>query len=633
MQIRSRSLAATSLAVVSIAFGSGAALSDVVHSDHVHKMPKHDAGAPTPTAAPAGAHLTYYGGRVISNVSVVQVLWGSGSYLSNVTSTATPSVATLYQQISNSAYFDWLTEYNTPASGGTNQHIGRGSFAAQVSITPSTTSSTIDDTRIQSEIAAQIDAGHLPAPTTDAAGNVNTYYAVFFPHGKTITQGGSSSCVSGGFCAYHGTFTRNGQHVYYGVHPDMQSGSGCDLGCGNGAVFANQSSVASHELVEAVTDAEVGLATVLGPPLAWYDNTNGEIGDICNAQQGAIVGGDGVTYTVQKEFSNQANNCIVSKTTAGNDFSISASPGSVSIAQGSSASVSVNTATTSGSTQTVNLAVAGAPSGMTATLTPTSVSSGQSATLAISTTSATASGTFTLTVTGTASSGSHSAQVSVTVTSSGGGGGPTALMNGVAVTGLAGASGSQTFFVLNVPSGQASLTFQISGGTGDADLYVRFGAQPTTGTYGCRPYVNGNNETCTFSNPAAGNWYVLLNGYAAYSGVTLKGTFATDSTTPLTSGVAVTGISGASGSQQFWKLTVPAGKTSATFHTSGGTGDADLYVRRGARPSTTAYDCRPYLTGNTETCTFNNPVAADYFVMIRGYAAFSGVTLTGTYSP
>ena len=49
------------------------------------------------------------------------------------------------------------------------------------------------------------------------------------------------------------------------------------------------------------------------PPLAWYDGTNGEIGDICNAQQGTFVGTDAVTYTVQKQFSNAAADCIVSR--------------------------------------------------------------------------------------------------------------------------------------------------------------------------------------------------------------------------------------------------------------------------------------------------------------------------------
>jgi hypothetical protein len=105
-----------------------------------------------------------------------------------------------------------------------------------------------------------------------------------------------------------------------------------------------------------------------------------------------------------------------------NDFSISASPSSLSIVAGNSATSTVSTATTSGSAQTVSLSVSGAPSGVTATLSPTSVTSGGSSTLTVSTTTAAAAGTFTLTVTGTAASGSHSTAVSVTVTTGGGGG-------------------------------------------------------------------------------------------------------------------------------------------------------------------------------------------------------------------
>ena len=172
-------------------------------------------------------------------------------------------MATFFQRVLNSAYVDWLTEYNTSFREGTNQTIGRGSFLMLITITPSISASTIDDTQIQAELDAQISAGHLPAPTHDAAGNTNTYYMVFFPHGKTITQGGSCSCQSGGFCAYHGTIqsAAHGEY-YYGVYPDMQAGSGCDTGCGNAAApFGNYTSVASHELIEAITDAEVGLAT------------------------------------------------------------------------------------------------------------------------------------------------------------------------------------------------------------------------------------------------------------------------------------------------------------------------------------------------------------------------------------
>lgn len=102
---------------------------------------------------------------------------------------------------------------------------------------------------------------------------------------------------------------------------------------------------------------------------------------------------------------------------------------------------------------------------------------------------------------------------------------PGELQNGVPVTGLAGASGSQRYFTLEVPSGASNLLFRITGGSGDADLYVRRGAQPTTSAYDCRPYIDGNEESCSFASPQAGTWHVMLRGYSAYSGVTLTGSF------------------------------------------------------------------------------------------------------------
>lgn len=66
-----------------------------------------------------------------------------------------------------------------------------------------------------------------------------------------------------------------------------------------------------------------------------------------------------------------------------------------------------------------------------------------------------------------------------------------------------------------------AIRFQIAGGTGDADLYVRYGAAPTTATYDCRPYLGGNNETCEFNPSQDGNYYVMIRAYSAYTGVTL----------------------------------------------------------------------------------------------------------------
>ncbi len=100
-------------------------------------------------------------------------------------------------------------------------------------------------------------------------------------------------------------------------------------------------------------------------------------------------------------------------------------------------------------------------------------------------------------------------------------------------------------------------------------------------------------------------------------------------TTPVTS--TVSNISVAKSAWKYYTVVVPTGRTNLTVSISGGTGDADLYVRRGANPTTTTYDCRPYKTGNAETCSFTNPVAGTYYIGIRGYTAVSGLTLNTSH--
>jgi hypothetical protein len=102
---------------------------------------------------------------------------------------------------------------------------------------------------------------------------------------------------------------------------------------------------------------------------------------------------------------------------------------------------------------------------------------------------------------------------------------PTPLTNGVPVNNISGSQGQNVYYSLDVPAGQSTLTFTIAGSTPDADLYVRFGDYPDAATYDCRPYTGTSNETCSFTNPAAGKWYVMINAFTTYSGVTLTGTY------------------------------------------------------------------------------------------------------------
>lgn len=218
-------------------------------------------------------------------------------------------------------------------------------------------------------------------------------------------------------------------------------------------------------------------------------------------------------------------------------------------------------------------------------------------------------------------------------------GGDSELINGEAKTGLSGAANAQAFYTMTVPSGATNVTFTMSGGTGDADLYVRAGSKPTTTTYDCRPYKGGNSEECSIDNPTAGTYHVMLNGYSAYSAVSLVGNITGGSSsgggsgTPQAGGGTISDVSANTGQWKLYTLDVPAGMSTFTVTTSGGSGDADLFVKYGSQPTASSYDCRPYKNGNAETCTFTNPQAGTWHLSVNAYSTFSGLTLSGQYQP
>jgi serine protease len=98
----------------------------------------------------------------------------------------------------------------------------------------------------------------------------------------------------------------------------------------------------------------------------------------------------------------------------------------------------------------------------------------------------------------------------------------------------------------------------------------------------------------------------------------------------LTSGVAVDSLSGAGGSEKFFGIVVPAGADSLVVTISGGSGDADLYVRRGALPTASLWDCRPFSGGNNERCVAVAPAGDTYYIMLQAFSAYSLTTLTAT---
>ncbi len=273
----------------------------------------------------------------------------------------------------------------------------------------------------------------------------------------------------------------------------------------------------------------------------------------------------------------------------------------------------------------------------------------------------------------------------------------------------------------------------VMSGTGDADLFVKFGAQPTAAAYDCRPYSDGSAETCELTPPAgATQAFISVNGYTASTvslvvttggalpttyifnakaktlqyvknDVSFIGESSSETDGNLSSTInnytsteryeyileldelgkiiggewvgaskrfhpdfawlpvsvrnasvaggkikyadvksmldeSIADGSGTTGTAktdsktgtlaknawaQFGPYNVAAGSNLVVTMT--GTGDADLYVKKGSAPTTSTYDCRPYNNGTAESCSVagGGPV----FVSVNGYAATSSFSL------
>lgn len=331
-----------------------------------------------------------------------------------------------------------------------------------------------------------------------------------------------------------------------------------------------------------------------------------------------------------------------------------------------------------------------------------------------------AAGTYSVALAVTDNTGAtNSVTKSVAVTDTG----STVLQNGVTVSGLGATTGNSVNYTMVVPAGATGLNFVIAGGTGDADMYVKFGSAPTDSSYDCRPYAGGNSESCPIASAQAGTYFIRVKAYTTYTGVSLTGSYSITANVPpvanfsfttsaltanfsdsssdsdgtiasrswtfgdgtsstatnpshayaaagtysvglavtdnsgavnsisksvtvtsgggctpagtvLCNGTTISGLSAAKNNfTSVYTLVVPSGASNLSFSISGGTGDADLYVRLGAAPTTTTYTCRPYTSGNSETCSFAAPTAGTYYVSVRAYAAFTGVSLTTSFTP
>jgi len=87
---------------------------------------------------------------------------------------------------------------------------------------------------------------------------------------------------------------------------------------------------------------------------------------------------------------------------------------------------------------------------------------------------------------------------------------------------LSGTKGSQQYYQITIPEQAKGLAIETFGGSGNVDLYVKFGSNPTKSSYTCRSTSSTNSESCTILDPGCCTYHVMLYGTATYSGVTLR---------------------------------------------------------------------------------------------------------------
>jgi hypothetical protein len=230
-------------------------------------VPMYGAALATPVKS---AQLTYRGGSVLSAVQVTTIFWGPAWDQDPLAGFA-QKVNDFFAFILSSPLLDQLGEYSVPG-----MTIGHGSLVGRRTLA-SAPPSSVADGDVQKLLQQEI-----PSPPPESL------YFLYLPPGVTVNMSGTASCSN--FCGYHSDL---GGRLFYAVMPYPDC-SGC---AGGLSVLDALTSTSSHELCEAITDPV--------PGQGWYDDANGEIGDIC-AWQTKKLG----AYTVQLEWSNRSGRCI-----------------------------------------------------------------------------------------------------------------------------------------------------------------------------------------------------------------------------------------------------------------------------------------------------------------------------------
>ncbi len=189
--------------------------------------------------------------------------------------------------------------------------------------------------------------------------------------------------------------------------------------------------------------------------------------------------------------------------------------------------------------------------------------------------------------------------------------------------------GTWNYYYVDIPGGTGELIVDVFDLDGYADLLVRNGAKPDLQNADCADYsyYGTPNLRCVLTQPAAGRWWIgVVNedeGVAIH--YSIRASWGTTDDRQLANHAPVNDfVSSPSpgGGWKYYYFDLPAGSSALSVALSSLSADADLYLRLGAKPDRSNFDCssdNPSIL--PELCTVAQPAAGRWWVGINNFSA------------
>jgi hypothetical protein len=387
----------------------------------------------------------------------------------------------------------------TAGAGGTSTiNINRtGGFAGSVTLA------------VSGQVTG-LTASLSPTPTTGNTSTLTISTTTGVGAGPfTLTITGTATGQANQTTTVTVTITAAGSFTLSATPPTVNVTAGAG---GTSTININRTGGFAGDVALTVSGQVTGLTATLSPT-----STTGNTSTLTISTTTAVGAGP-FTLTITGTATGQANQTTtVSVTiTAAGSFTLSATPATLSFAQGAGGTSTININRTGGFAGNVALTVTGQIANLTATLSPTSTT-GNTSTLTITTTAAVATGPVTLTITGISGSITQTTTVALTVTGTGGGGNVTlnfsacpATAKAIWLAGLNGTTWTAVTGALDV------YTFNVSAAKGGYAYVTQNGATNSLTVFlGTQAEVTGTINFCTGTTPTGKTVTGTVSGFGS----------------------------------------------------------------------------------------------------------------------